>query len=106
MEYNDLGQLKRKTLHGQIRSGIQDLNYSYNIRGWLEKINNPEVNPTASSTQKLNLGLYYNNVPTGFSVLPQFTGNLYPHSMEHPCKNRGISVPRRTNRGTVLLMMP
>ncbi len=91
MEYNDLGQLKRKTLHGQIGSGIQDLNYSYNIRGWLEKINNPEVNPTASSTQKLNLGLYYNNVPTGFSVLPQFTGNISAIAWNTPARTEALS---------------
>ena len=52
-----LGQLKQKALHGQNGAGIQDLKYAYNIRGWLEKISNPEVNPTTNSTQKLNLVL-------------------------------------------------
>ncbi len=91
MEYNDLGQLKRKALHGQIGAGIQDLNYAYNIRGWLEKINNPEVNPTTTSTQKFNLGLYYNNVPTGFSVLPQFNGNISAIAWNTPIRTEALS---------------
>jgi len=91
MEYNDLGQLKRKALHGQIGAGIQDLNYAYNIRGWLEKINNPEVNPTTTSTQKLNLGLYYNNVPTGLSVSPQFNGNISAIAWNTPANTEALS---------------
>ncbi len=76
MEYNDLGQLRRKALHGQIGAGIQDLNYAYNIRGWLDSINSPSVNPIASSTKKLNLGLYYNNVPAGMPASAQYNGNI------------------------------
>jgi RHS repeat-associated protein len=78
MEYNELGQLKQKSLHGAVGSGIQNLNYAYNIRGWLEKINNPDVTPSSTSTQKLNLGLYYNSVPTGLpaTVKAQYNGNI------------------------------
>jgi len=76
MEYDEIGQLKQKSLNGEVGSGIQNLNYAYNIRGWLEKINNPDVNPSATSTQKLNLGLYYNNVPSGLSANSQFNGNI------------------------------
>jgi RHS repeat-associated protein len=76
MEYDETGQLKQKSLHGTIGNGIQNLNYSYNIRGWLEKINDPDTNPSSSSTQKLNLGLYYNSVPTGLSVNAQYNGNI------------------------------
>jgi RHS repeat-associated protein len=76
MEYNELGQLKQKSLHGAVGSGIQNLNYAYNIRGWMEKINNPDVTPSSTSTQKLNLGLYYNNVPGGFSCPAQYNGNI------------------------------
>jgi len=91
MEYNDLGQHKRKALHGQIGAGIQDLNYAYNIRGWLEKINNPEVNPTTTSTQKLNLGLYYNNVPAGLSVSSQYNGNISALTWNTPSKTEALS---------------
>jgi RHS repeat-associated protein len=68
--------LKQKSLHGAVGSGIQNLNYAYNIRGWMEKINNPDVTPASTSTQKLNLGLYYNSVPTGFSCPAQYNGNI------------------------------
>lgn len=35
--YNDLGQLEKKTLGGD----LQTLNYQYNIRGWLTQTNDP-----------------------------------------------------------------
>ena len=35
--YNDLGQLQRKTLGGD----LQTLDYAYNIRGWLTQTNDP-----------------------------------------------------------------
>ncbi len=76
MEYDEIGQLKQKSLHGEVSSGIQNLNYGYNIRGWLERINNPDVNPSLTSTQKLNLGLYYNNLPSGLSATAQYNGNI------------------------------
>jgi RHS repeat-associated protein len=76
MEFNELGHLKSKTLNGDLGSGIQDLNYTYNIRGWLEKINDLSKNPSSTSYQKFNLGLYYNTVPTGLSVSPQYNGNI------------------------------
>ena len=76
MDYNELGQLRQKSLYGAVGSGIQNLNYSYNIRGWLEKINNPDVNPSATSLQKLNLGLYYSNVPSGLTASAQYNGNI------------------------------
>ncbi len=91
MEYNDLGQLKRKALHGQIGAGIQDLNYAYNIRGWLEKINNPEVNPSSTSTQKLNLGLYYNTIQGGLSVFSQYNGNISAIVWNTPASNEALS---------------
>ena len=76
MEYDETGQLKQKSLHGTVGNGIQNLNYSYNIRGWLEKINDPDTNPSSTSTQKFNLGLYYNSVPSGLSVDAQYNGNI------------------------------
>jgi hypothetical protein len=89
MEYNETGQLKQKSLHGSVGNGIQNLNYSYNIRGWLERINNPESTP--SSTQKFNLGLYYNNVPSGISVNPQYNGNISAMAWNTPENSQALS---------------
>lgn len=44
--YNELGKLVEKNLHYNETSGeyLQSLDYHYNVRGWLETINNPERN--------------------------------------------------------------
>jgi hypothetical protein len=94
MEYDEIGQLKQKSLNGAVGAGIQNLNYSYNIRGWLEKINNPDdTNPSLTSTRKLNLGLYYNNVPTGFpaTVKAQFNGNIAAIAWNTPEQTNALS---------------
>ncbi|MGB3182937.1 MAG: DUF6443 domain-containing protein, partial [Cyclobacteriaceae bacterium] len=43
-EYNALGELINKKLHStdEGQSWLQDTDYRYNIRGWLERINDPE----------------------------------------------------------------
>ena len=91
MEYNDLGQLRRKALHGQIGAGIQDLNYVYNIRGWLERINDPSTNPTSASTKKFNLGLYYNTTQSGLTSNPQYNGNISAIVWNTPARTEALS---------------
>ncbi|NEW84470.1 MAG: hypothetical protein GZ094_19175 [Mariniphaga sp.] len=54
--YNEIGQLIDKKLHKtNTYDYVQSVGYTYNIRGWLEKINNPDVNLSSTSTQKFNL---------------------------------------------------
>jgi RHS repeat-associated protein len=56
LAYNEAGQLKDKTLNS-----LQTVDYKYNIRGWLTKINDPDV---ANSAKLFNLKLdyaYYRN---------------------------------------------
>jgi RHS repeat-associated protein len=47
MKYNELGQLIIKYLHSGTTSGnrsfVQKVDYNYNIRGWLNKINDPSL---------------------------------------------------------------
>lgn len=83
-------------------SGIQNLNYSYNIRGWLEKINDPaDVSPSLTSTRKLNLGLYYNTVSTGFpaTVKAQFNGNIAVMAWNAPLKDETLSPAEKQGYG-------
>lgn len=41
-EYNELSQLKNKKVGGVVASSpLQSIDYTYNIRGWMTKINNP-----------------------------------------------------------------
>ena len=42
-EYNELSQLKNKKVGGiSVATPLQTVDYSYNIRGWMTQINNPE----------------------------------------------------------------
>jgi RHS repeat-associated protein len=60
------------TFVAQISGYLQTINYAYNERGWLLKINDPSIAPTPTSlfSEQLN----YNNVAYG--ALPQFNGNI------------------------------
>ena len=60
-EYNELGQLKTKKLAG----GIQNIDYSYNIKGWLTGINDPT-----------NLGNDYFAMKLKYAEGNQFNGNI------------------------------
>jgi RHS repeat-associated protein len=72
-EYNALGQLVTKKLHSTDGSTFkQNVDYRYNIRGWLKKINDP-VTPDASDF--FNMELQY-NTPTASGGTAQFSGNI------------------------------
>lgn len=75
-QYNDLGQLKTKNLHLEGTAYKQITDYSYNIRGWLNKINSPA---NATQQQRLfGMELRYDNPRsvTGMSGIAQFNGNI------------------------------
>ncbi|MCV9387475.1 RHS repeat-associated core domain-containing protein [Reichenbachiella ulvae] len=66
MSYNELGELTAKDL-----AGIQNVDYAYNIRGWLTKINNG----TTSGTDKFGMELTY--IDTSLPVADrQYNGNI------------------------------
>jgi RHS repeat-associated protein len=69
VQYNELGQVTRKTLGtGRLK---QDVDYAYNIRGWLTKLNDPAQPDPADL---FNLSLHYE---TGFTKgYEQYNGNL------------------------------
>ena len=70
--YDEIGRLKKKELHNT----YQDIDYTYNVRGWLTKINDPDAG--YSSTKCFAEELYYNN--TGELVnlddKAQYNGNI------------------------------
>jgi RHS repeat-associated protein len=72
LTYNEIGQLKTKGLH----NNSQSINYSYNERGWLSKINDPAIAPTAGQlfSQQLN----YNTPQYGATA--QYNGNIADQS--------------------------
>jgi RHS repeat-associated protein len=67
--YNELGQLILKKLSNMWRQ----IDYEYNIRGWLKRVNNP-ANP---SGDRFSYELYYNdNVGRGLNNTAKYNGNI------------------------------
>jgi RHS repeat-associated protein len=81
MKYNELGQLITKYLHSSQTSGsrsfVQKVDYNYNLRGWLNKINDPALN---GDNDLFGMQLYYNNPSSmgtlGSTVSGSFNGNI------------------------------
>ncbi|TDN39906.1 hypothetical protein A8B98_16515 [Hymenobacter sp. UV11] len=71
VQYNELGQVTRKTLAtGRLR---QDVDYAYNIRGWLTSLNDP-YSPNPTKHDLFHLSLHYER---GFTKgYEQYNGNL------------------------------
>ncbi len=74
LQYNEVGQLKTKTLGG----GLQATGYAYNERGWLNTAN--------SSGNLFNLDLRYNSPDAG--VQQQWNGNI--SQMNYQGNNSGF----------------
>ncbi|QEC79311.1 DUF6443 domain-containing protein [Mucilaginibacter ginsenosidivorax] len=73
-DYNEIGQLMAKHLHSAtgVAPFLQDIDYTYNERGWLQKINDPSVAPT--TTKLFSERLNYNS--TQYGATPQYNGNI------------------------------
>ncbi len=71
--YDELGQLESKGVGGKIsQSRLQEVEYKYNVRGWLKQINNPESLGNDLFSFKIN----YNTTELGGSNTPLFNGNI------------------------------
>jgi RHS repeat-associated protein len=81
--YNALGQLVDKNLHS-VDNGTtfkQSVDYRYNIRGWMTRINNADVSAVASSdgdavNDYFGMELGYNNSLGGPTATTQYNGNI------------------------------
>lgn len=67
MAYNELGQLQQKIL-----GGVQDVDYQYNICGWLTRINSPDN----LGADLFAMRLRYNDAETGLNNTGQYNGNI------------------------------
>ena len=81
-EYNELSQLKTKKVGGKISgSGLQWIDYKYNIRGWMTQINDPNNLGTDLFGYKINynqvegLAMPHSDFPS-LLVQPKFNGNI------------------------------
>jgi RHS repeat-associated protein len=72
-EYNELSQLKIKKVGGAVSgNGLQTVDYAYNIRGWMTKINDPSnLNGKLFGYEIKYHNPVYNNISTG-----RFNGNI------------------------------
>ena len=65
--YNELGQLIEKNLHVENNIPLQSIDYRYNIRGWLENINNskliiePGRNEDDVNPDLFGMNIFYNH---------------------------------------------
>ncbi|MCW3789227.1 DUF6443 domain-containing protein [Plebeiibacterium sediminum] len=68
--YNELGQLITK----KVGDNVQQMDYQYNIRGWLTQVNDPSV--TAAGSKKLALKLDYIDPSSVLNAQKQYNGNI------------------------------
>ncbi len=83
LDYNPLGQIKTKRLHSVNKgSGIQGdflqkVDYTYNIRGWLQNINNG-ASLNSNENDLFGMELFYDKLIAGHSDVgtEQYNGNI------------------------------
>ncbi|MEI9920876.1 MAG: DUF6443 domain-containing protein [Bacteroidota bacterium] len=81
-EYNDLGQLVMKRLHNTGGSNyLQNVDYRYNIQGWLTSINNGQRTSDGNVTNGdandfFGMDLLYEGVDSGVGNTPAYNGNI------------------------------
>ena len=82
-EYNELGQLIDKKLHSTVATASnnkQSIDYRYNIRGWLTKINESSITGIASgdvARDYFGMQLAYNDdLNLGVTAALQYNGNI------------------------------
>ena len=76
--YNEMGQLLNKKLHqsAAFLTPLQKLDYSYNIRGWLNSVNKPYSDATGyDETDLFSFELHYNTTSLPYANA-QFNGNI------------------------------
>jgi RHS repeat-associated protein len=82
-EYNEIGQLVDKKLHSTDGTSFkQSIDYRYNIRGWLNSVNNSQLiansdNDDSNSDRDLfGMELAYEKTITGINNDPLYNGNI------------------------------
>ncbi|GET22019.1 DUF6443 domain-containing protein [Prolixibacter denitrificans] len=69
--YDELGRMSKKELH----NGYQDIDYAYNIRGWLTQVNDPTA--TVTNNKLFATKLYYEtDMTTALVGGVQYNGNI------------------------------
>jgi len=77
-EYDALGQLKKKKLGNKPGAGIPlaNLDYDYNIRGWLLSVNKDFITASSNNDQYFGMQLGYDKNGSLGTFAPQYNGNI------------------------------
>ncbi len=67
--YDELGKLASKEIGG----GLQQIDYSYNVRGWLTQINDPTI---ALGDDLFAFGIHYNTTSENLGADALYNGNI------------------------------
>uniref|UniRef100_UPI004049E96C DUF6443 domain-containing protein n=1 Tax=Gelidibacter sp. TaxID=2018083 RepID=UPI004049E96C len=70
--YDELGQLKDKKVGNTETTPLQTVDYSYNIRGWLKQINNPQ----SLGNDLFTFAINYNTTTLGQNNQALYNGNI------------------------------
>ncbi len=79
LEYDKLGQMLKKKMGKKIPSptiSLANLDYEYNIRGWLLSVNKNYIAGPANADQYFGMELGYDKNSASASFIPQYTGNI------------------------------
>lgn len=85
LSYNEIGQLVKKQIHiaGEANMGMQTIDYRYNERGWLTKINNADLVDDGDNLEHWDVfgeELVYHEQnryhSTVMDMRPQYNGNI------------------------------
>ncbi len=89
--YDELGQLTAKNVGNTAAAPLQRVDYTYNVRGWLRKINDPG----ALGDDLFAFGISYNHPQMGAST----TGPLYNGNISETLWRTANDVPGGQTRG-------
>ncbi|MEP2025838.1 DUF6443 domain-containing protein, partial [Reichenbachiella sp.] len=72
--YNELGQVIEKNIHEEAGNYLQSIDFDYNIRGWLEGINNVNLDESeaAAGSDLFGMQMHYNQGATN----NKYNGNI------------------------------
>lgn len=95
-EYDEIGQLVQKNVGNEIGNALQNVDFKYNVRGWLTNINDVEKTNSDLFSFKLNYNitdntttpLYNGNISKVFWKTKSFTDNIFTYSYEYDALNR------------------
>lgn len=97
-EYNELGQVVDKKLHNTTGTDfLQSIDYRYNIRGWLESINNAQLmtdNRNDDVNDLFGMELLYHTIESGLGNTAFFNGNISATKWKAPGAATGLKDQR------------